>query len=166
MRRHIWVSIGKAVPVRLHARDLGAHASFSKRMVSGTLAQRMMQVRTLALQIACLPAGLQRRCQAVRSKLIPKALYGVEATPASGQALKCLRSSVKRALHVGTMPMANPGLLFCSWGKGNPDPLLRILVSRAKKLRAMFHTSTQWQCDIIEVLRAHIGRQSPGVCRE
>ena len=112
------------------------------------------------------PTHVELKLKAVHSKILPKALFGVETTPVSAKAHASLKASVKGALATGNKAMCNIEALCATWGARSPDPWLVIALRRVKRLRIMYHASHAWRERIDTILVNHIQCGTHGCFRE
>ena len=155
MRLHRWRAIDRRIPVLLHFRDLGAHASMGKRRVAGTLSGRMYSAATVVRKIGKLPAHVERRALLVKTKGMAMGLYGCEVTPVTSGPMRALVGATKEAIGLGTAPACNPALLFATFGVKTPDPRFAVIERRVKLLRRMYHNPV-YHPKVCETLAHHI----------
>ena len=164
MRRHVWRFIEMAVPVKLHARDLGAHLAFGAHLAGDTLTTRMHGIIELLQRLSYLPVEARGTLDAILIKALPRALYGCESTPVQARAVGSMRASIKRALCGGTKSMGSPHLVFSTWERKNPDPLWTVLVRRAKTARDMWHATQEIRARMDNLLFELVASGSIGAC--
>ena len=105
------------VPVKHHAKDLGAHLAFSKQHTNRTLAARLDSLGQFWTQLKRSRAGYQAKLRALRCVAWPRGLFGVASAP--------LGSSVwlkHRRLAVNSLSFDKPGV--------NPMVLLGLVESQ------------------------------------
>eukprot|EP00969_Alexandrium_andersonii_P043052 1888667-Alexandrium_andersonii.AAC.1 len=74
-------TLGKPMPVGTHMRDLGSHMSLGRTRYGVTITQRLKEASKDARDLSTFPTGRRQRIAVLRGKVLPKALYGVEAAP-------------------------------------------------------------------------------------
>ena len=167
-RMRIWkwpLLEGKCIPVANHARDLGAHLSFSVVRCSGTLGTRYKNAIGVCHRIANVPARREQRHKAVLGKVLPMALYGNETTLVSSTALRSLGTTCKKASGVCNFTTASPLLLAATWGKRPHEPFLYILMQRIKMVRRMWHDPS-WRQRLDDLLIELVSAVVSGACHE
>eukprot|EP00969_Alexandrium_andersonii_P203876 9008188-Alexandrium_andersonii.AAC.1 len=75
-------------------RDLGSHLNLAKRAVGTTLSSRLAKAIPLARAVGSLPVQPSRGQQLAKMKVLPFALYGVEATPIPKAKMARLRAAM------------------------------------------------------------------------
>ena len=79
LRNHRWRRLGRTIPVILHARDLGAHLNASAgKQVGTTLTSRMRETTKSVIRLGKMKAPYAKKAAVIRTKLLPKGLYGCE----------------------------------------------------------------------------------------
>lgn len=77
---HTWVNFGRRIGVITDTRDLGAHLNLSAKANSSTLTSRLRGGTTLVRRIEMMPTDIKRKADAVKVKVHPSPLYGVETS--------------------------------------------------------------------------------------
>ena len=99
------------IPVKHHAKDLGAHVAFSRQRTNQTLAQRLDSLEPLWGQLRSSRASYAGKLRALRSVAWPRGLFGVASAPlGSAVWLKHRRLAVKGLGF--DKPGVNPGVLL------------------------------------------------------
>lgn len=100
-----------AVPVKHHARDLGAHVAFTRQRTNRTVTDRLADLEPLWEQLRHSKASFKSKIRALRTVAWPRGLFGVASAPV-GRAvwLRCRRSATK-ALSFNK-PGVNPAVLL------------------------------------------------------
>ena len=136
LKKHTWRS-GEKIPVVKHARDLGAHISTDNRAYSQTLRARVHDATRMVLIIHRLPVTFKRKAAIIRTKAIPKALYGCEAALMHPAAQLSLTAAIKQAISPSSSQKATD-LTFVTSSHGHDlDPETIIFVRRLTLLRRM-----------------------------
>ena len=161
MRRYTWPVLGTKIQVRLHARDLGAHVSFGRRMFAHTAVARYSDAMHIMNRIATLPVPPLRRLHLLCTKALARALYAVESTPLQSAGIRSMTTAIKRCIRTGSGPVTNPRMLCLTYGPKCPDPVFIALIRRARKLRQMFHQH-QYHGMISSIMYHHVCARTPG----
>ena len=91
MREHKWRRLGRRVPVQTDMRDLGGHLNTAANRTYGTtLTERMRKTTDSVRALQRRKAPYKAKAELIRTKQLPKALYGCETTPVNESALKKL----------------------------------------------------------------------------
>eukprot|EP00969_Alexandrium_andersonii_P099828 4404128-Alexandrium_andersonii.AAC.1 len=98
----------------------------------------MRAAAKVAQSIATLPFDQDRKLQLVMGKVLPAAMYGVEASPAASRPLQQLRSAIVRALDPRAAATRSVALA-CSMFARDPDPALYAAVARLMAFRRAWH---------------------------
>ena len=105
LRSHVWPVVHALIPVRLHFRDLGAHFTTSKGTVNPTLRDRILSVIPMCSKLAACDFPVHDKIAALRSKILPKSLYGCEVGLLPIQPITSLQNAViKNAVFAVTNP--------------------------------------------------------------
>ena len=99
------------IPVKHHAKDLGAHVAFSRQRTNQTLAQRLDSLAPFWDQLRSSRASYHAKLRALRCVAWPRGLFGVASAPlGSAVWLRHRRLAVKSLAF--DKPGVNPGLLL------------------------------------------------------
>ena len=121
----------------MHARDLGAHISTDNRAYSQTLRARTTDATKMVSIIHRLPVTFRRKAAIIRTKAIPKALYGCEAALMHPAAQLSLTAGIKQAISTSSSQKATD-LTFVTSSHGHDlDPETIIFARRLTLLRRM-----------------------------
>ena len=89
LRNHRWRRLGKKVPLQTDMRDLGGHLNTAANRTYGTtLTERMRKTAESVRALQKRKAPYKVKAELIRSKQLPKALYGCETAPVNESALK------------------------------------------------------------------------------
>ena len=108
LKRHKWKVLKQHIPVTTTARDLGAQASFGKVLRSATFKTRVGKAVAIVKHVASLPTQFRTKLGLLRTKCLPKALYGCESSAIPTKYMRTLRSAIKATLVGGVDPHAAP----------------------------------------------------------
>eukprot|EP00969_Alexandrium_andersonii_P085631 3775397-Alexandrium_andersonii.AAC.1 len=134
LRRTHSRALGGPLPVSSHTRDLGAHLSMGLRLCGSTLTSRMKAGADAARSLACSGAPLERRLAVATSKVLPKALYGVAATPIAQGQMASLRTAMGPIIEHKTAGARSLDLLFATVER-EIDPEIYAMRIRATAIR-------------------------------
>lgn len=168
LMRHRWRFLGRKIPVSNDGRDLGAHYNaLASRAVGTTLTGR---TRATAMSAARL-AKMRRipyavRAVTIRTKLLPKALYGCELSPINEAAMGTLRINLADNLCFKTA-RRSIDLTFAtaSYG-GDLDPDIEVVVRRVVPIRRIHSKNEELAKLSLQILRECGLRGEPGVYDE
>jgi hypothetical protein len=95
LRNHKWRRLGRNVPLRRDMRDLGGHLNTAERRTYGTtLTDRMRKTAESVRALQKRRAPYKAKAELIRTKQLPKALYGCETAPVNESALKKLQTKI------------------------------------------------------------------------
>ena len=136
LRTHKWRRLGKTIPVILHARDLGAHLNTSVgKQVGTTLTARIRGTTKSVIRIGKMKAPYSRKTAVIRTKMLPKALYGCETAPINEAAMRTFRSEVADAAAY-TTKRRSLDLTFTTSSHGTDiDPEIEVYVRRVTSFK-------------------------------
>ena len=69
------------IPVKHHARDLGAHVAFSKQKTNRTVKDRLGELDLLWDRLRCSKARYRAKVRALRTVAWPRGLFGISSAP-------------------------------------------------------------------------------------
>ena len=95
---HYWQVLQSNLAVISDTRDLGAHLTVTARLKGATLTQRIQKATVFATKLAFFPWSWEAKRQVVDTLILPMALYGVEAVPASDSALAKLDAAIAKVV--------------------------------------------------------------------
>ena len=99
------------IPVKHHAKDLGAHVAFSRQRTNQTLAQRLDSLAPFWDQLRSSRASYHAKLRALRCVAWPRGLFGVASAPLGSAVWLRHRRLAVKSLAFGK-PGVNPGLLL------------------------------------------------------
>ena len=113
-----WVisDAGDRWSVKLDVRDLGGHLDTTLRGRAATLVGRVLVLLARILVVLALPLDFAGRLMVLRTKFLPGALHGIEASSLSLGLLRRLRSAFVSAVWSRRMPLAHIGAVLCFMG--------------------------------------------------
>ena len=112
-------------------RDLGAHVNTSMSLNSATLNQRFKDVITIVTRLGWLPLDHAAKAHQVRSRCIPKAAYGAEASKPNEALQLNLTNSIKQVIS-NKCNLKSTDICFITSSAGpDLDPETIILINRA-----------------------------------
>jgi hypothetical protein len=131
----VWDGILTNLDVVLDARDLGAHLNTSAQIKAPTMTKRLQEAGDMVIKIRRLPHGYEGKAHFIRSKALPKGLYGCEASHINKQAIDHLASNIVDTIAPHST-LRSPALVFSTSSGGNDlDPQVEVLVRRALATR-------------------------------
>ena len=98
IRRYTWGSDKVSLPVLNTFRDLGSHMNVSCRVDGATLTARITSALTSLGRLRHMPIPRAHKVTAVLTHILPKALYGAEATHVSQGKLAALRAAIANVI--------------------------------------------------------------------
>ena len=114
------------IPVKHHARDLGAHVAFSKQRTNRTVVERLHDLDMLWDKLRMSKAGYHAKVRALRTVAWPRGLFGVSSAPIGKSVWLGSRRAALKALSFNK-PGVNP-LLLLGLVEAFADPELVALV--------------------------------------
>ena len=93
-----WTHLGEQIPVEESFRYLGAQISVAARHATAVIDDRFKRAALMARKLARIPLSLKTKVAAIRGKIMPLAMYGVES--ASPQEKSILPVLQQQLLHV------------------------------------------------------------------
>ena len=137
---------GLKIPNLNTFRDLGAHLNFNRNSNGVTIIQRFNKATAMARRIKWMPLTRQDKEKLVQTNILPAALYGVESSNGSKQALENLRSSIASAIG-SRSDRRNVNLTYDTAQAGKDlDPVVNILYRRVAELRRCMAKHTGKKC--------------------
>ena len=128
-----------SLKVVLHARNLGAHFDSTRRGWGVTLTQRLAHATAILGTLDTLGVDALRKARLCDMAVLPKGLYGCEATPVNDLSLANFRARLAKVLHARPHPHGrSPAMVFLvrtPVGREDLDPDLRIFTLRMHMLR-------------------------------
>lgn len=110
---------GQRVNVFNPVRDLRAHISTGKWKYASTLRDRINSTIAIVHRIARLPVAFKDRAKLIRTRIFPKAFYGVEVSQAPEQSIDALNAAIANAITKKAGNRSPP--LLCSFGSHGDD---------------------------------------------
>ena len=133
-----WVisNAGDRWSVKLDVKDLGGHLDTTFRARAATLVGRVLVFLARILVVLALPLDFAGRLRVLRTKFLPGALQGIEASTLPLGLLRRLRSAFVSAVWSRTMPLAQVGaVLTLLDGPVGCDPGFHVVWCRFRLLR-------------------------------
>ena len=156
LRRHTWRSLnGLALPVLTHARDLGTHINFGQSLVGKTINDRIKQAMAVCAKISGLQVTRKRKASIVRSIVLAKAMYGIEAAPPCDALLTKLGSRILKCVGFRNKVKCNALAFDLVQEAGDLDPRLHVMVNRVVMIRRMVARSAGVLHKIRNILQAY-----------
>ena len=121
------------VPVKHHARDLGAHVAFSKQRTNKTVVDRLHDLDLLWDKLRMSKASYHAKVRALRTVAWPRGLFGVSSAPIGRSVWLSCRRAALRALAFNK-PGVNP-LLLLGVVEAYADPELVALLHTVAEAR-------------------------------
>ena len=88
--------MGTTILVILHVRDLGAHLNTAAaHMVGPTLTTKMRETTRSVIRLGKMKAPYARTAVVIRTKVLPKGLYGCETAPVNESTMRTFRAEVE-----------------------------------------------------------------------
>ena len=157
--------IMQTIKVLTNIRDLGANISTGAKAFSDTLAQRMRECLILAHKIGRLPMDYDQRAIQIRTRLLPKALYGCE----TGQVPETLSNALNSAVADAITKKAkhrSQSLLFSTGPSGTDLEInANILYKRIMTLRRIIGKNRGTVNISKELVRDYRAHDYPGVLK-
>ena len=133
--KHEWPNIKNVIKVMDDARDLGAHLCATKAVHSSTLKERFLNATRSAETLNALPMDRLHKARAVRSHILPKALYGCEVSSVAKENIDKLSTAILKNINPAKgLRSRDFSYSFCSNGQ-DLDPALNILLKRIMAFR-------------------------------
>ena len=110
LANHVWITLHKPIPVVLHFRDLGAHASAGARLFGGTLNDRLAAATGFANKLEHYSWDYDTKQSVVRTLVLATGLYGCEVTPSASQPWGCSTQLLRKPLGRETIFLRTPRL--------------------------------------------------------
>ena len=137
--------------VKFDVRDLGGHLDTSFRGWSSTLAASFRLVISRLALVFVLTLDFYGRVRVVRSKYLPAALHGIEASLLASDSLRRLRLAVRRVVWSRRQPLASIGaVLSLLDGPTGCDPAFCVVWFRFRLLRRCL---ALWPAEVGRVYR-------------
>ena len=133
LANHVWITLHKPIPVVLHFRDFGAHASAGVRLFGGTLNDRLAAATAFANKLEHFSWDYDTKQSVVRTLVLTTGLYGCEVTPYSITAMGLLHTAVAKAIRPYNHFTSNP-MAFNTAAPTNLDPVAEVLLRRVMGL--------------------------------
>lgn len=133
------------VPVKHHARDLGAHVAMSKQLTNCTQTQRLGELNTFWEQLRNSRAGYARKLGAIRTVAWPRGLHAISNAHIGNSHWVAARRQATKALHM-QKPGVNP-LLHLGLVEKDVDPQLVAILHTFKDAR-QFRSVTYWESEV------------------
>ena len=112
MRNWLISDGGDRWSVKLDVRDLGGHHDATYRSWGCTLAARVREVLRVVWLVSALPLDYEGKLRILRTKFIPAALHGIEASLLSQSSYLRLRAAFVRACWSSKMSMSHSGTVL------------------------------------------------------
>ena len=158
-----WQDLQAKTKVITDCRDLGAHLSVTARLKGATLTSRITRATTLATKLACFPWRWEAKRRVVDTLILPLALYGVEAVPASDVALAKLDTAVAKAIgpysHNSSVALAT----LLAAPNRNLSSTANILWRSCSLLRRMLTKHPEIMQKVTIILDFYLQRGKPGI---
>ena len=136
MRGWVVSDEGHQWSVKLDVRDLGGHLDTAFHGWSCTLASQVRLVISRLVLVSALPLDFHGRLRVLRSKFIPGALHGIEASFLAGTCLRKLRAAFLRVAWSRRQSFAGVGaVLSLLDGPSGCDPAFCVVWFRFRMLR-------------------------------
>ena len=138
-------------------RDLGAHMSTTSVLRGGTLTKRFREATSTANRLARTSTSQRNKTTVVRTKVLPKALYGSEVQPIADQPMAALRSAILKAVGPRSARRSVDLAMLCAAQFNNDsdmDPLVQQLVRKVRCLRRFHAKHSTRNCHA--VVTAHL----------
>ena len=136
LRNHRWRRQRKKAPLQTDMRDLGGHLNTAENRTYGTtLTVRMRKTAESVRALQRKRAPYKAKAELIRSKQLPKALYGCETAPVNESALKKLQTKIVDTLTF-TTTRRSADLTFAVAARGmEVDPDIAIFKNRVLGMR-------------------------------
>ena len=156
----------KRILVINNCRDLGAHFNVSEEVGYGaTLTERLKGATESTDKLNFFKAPYEKKEKIIRSKLIPKALFGFELAPVNEAAMRALRTAIASCLTFDTSRRA-VDLTFTAATKGNDvDADIVVVCRRAAAARRAIAKDKKARNLIKEMLESYEEKGEPGIYR-
>ena len=164
LRTHRWRRSQQTIPVKTDCRDLGTHLNTTaERRVGTTLTERMQKTTRAAERLDRWKAPYDKKAAVIRTKLLPKAIYGCECAPVNETGLRTLRTAFAKALTFVTSRRSSD-LTFAVASKGTDvDPEAAILTKRVASIRRATAISPSQKDLALEIYEEYASIREPGV---
>ena len=151
---------GDKVQVSSAFRYLGAQISVTKDLAEQIVSERFARATAMAKRLARLPISTATKLRTIVSKLLPMAMYGVEAASPSEAAIAKLTAAFLDCL-AGTAKPRDLDAIFSRFAlKGiDIDPVVQILVRRATAVRICLAKRTMSCRKMTKTIRGCVARQ-------
>ena len=155
-----------AILVILHVRDLGAHLNASAgKQVGTTLTSRMRETTKSVIRFGKMKAPYEKKAAVIRTKLLPKGLYGCETAPVNESAMRTFRSEVANAVtYVTKRRSLDLTYVVASHGT-DMDPEVEIYVRRVNSFKRAMVTSKADRQLIETILEIYRAKDEPGISK-
>lgn len=121
------------IPVKHHARDLGAHVAFSKQRTNRAVTDRLRDLDLLWDRLRRSKAGYRAKLRALRTVAWPRGLFGIASAPVGHSIwLNCRRAATKALAF--NKPGVNP-LILLGMVESFADPEFVALVKTVTETR-------------------------------
>ena len=80
LKKHVWSYSNTTMKVTTSFRDLGSHLNMTAHIGSTTLDRRFSETIESAIRLNRFPISHEYKANCIRTRLLPKALYAVEAS--------------------------------------------------------------------------------------
>ena len=163
LRRHRWRRLGRTVLVVNGCRDLGAHFNVSAdKKVGTTLTERMRQATKSTERLDMFNAPYDKKEAIIRTKMLPKGLYGCELAPVNEAAMRAFRTATAACLTFSTAQKATD-LTFAAATRGTDvDPDVNVVCKRIKALRRSMAKDEEIKAMAHEIMEKYREMHEPG----
>ena len=98
LQHYLWEEVNATIPVATSIRDLGGHLCTTAKLQSPTLTLRMKKANAFCNRLAFFPWPTEAKLRVVQTLILPLALYGCEASPASNKEIDALSVAIAKAI--------------------------------------------------------------------
>lgn len=139
---HAWKHTGGKIPVKMHAKNLGAHICLTNTWCNPTGRDRLRKATTSVKKAQHIRVHYVHKIQLIRANMLPMGFYGCEASELPDQELSQLRSASIDTISNGS-PHRSNDLVFATAEGDDLDPEVQVFVRRIAAIRRVTATSPQ-----------------------
>ena len=138
LRTKKWRHNRSYIPTKNSFRDLGAHINITKSKNGATLTKRIKCAIGMCKRLTWLKLSNRNKNKIINANILPAALYGVETTHVSSQAMDGLRSAVAEVFGPKSSKRSIDMLYNLSDKNKENDPKAQVLIRRIMNQRLTY----------------------------
>ena len=157
-----WDGQGTRIAVVTHFRDLGTHVAMDLTGNATTITSRLRKATVMTRRLKWLPIPKEEKAKAIRTTILPGALYGTEPVKCNAQELQALRSAIVDAIGPRSTRRCM-AMVFeaCSAG-GDLDPMVQQLVRKVMLMKRIMAKYPQTKIKVKSAICAYTIAENQG----